>query len=79
MQNNEQKFSQFWKAQRGFRIIRKSKRALEIERNKITLNRFMSWVVIGHYASERKMDEAFEEMMLDDKTITEDCTQTYFQ
>ena len=79
MPDNTQKFSQLWKAQRGFRIIRKSKRSLEIQRNKITLNRFMSWVVIGHYPSERKMEEAFEEMLLDDMTITEDCYATDFK
>lgn len=77
--DNTQKFSQLWKAQRGFRIIRKNKRTFEIERHKATRSNTMKWVVIGYYPFERDMDKAFDEMLLDDMTITEDCTQTYFK
>jgi len=79
MSDDTQKFSQPWKVQRGFRIIRKSKRSLEIERQKATRSNTLNWVVIGHYKDKKVMDVAFEEMLLDDWTITEDCYATDFR
>ena len=74
-----ERFSQLWKVQRGFRIIRKNKRTTEIERQKATRSNTLNWVVIGHYKDKKAMDKAFMEMLLDDWTITEDCYATDFK
>lgn len=76
---NTGKFSQLWKARRGFRIIRQNLRTLEIERHKATRSNTMKWVTIGFYKNKQEMQAAFDEMLIDEYTITEDCTQTYFK
>jgi len=73
------KFSQLWKVQRGFRIIRKNKRTTEIERQKATRSNTLNWVVIGHYKDKSEMEKAYVEMLLDDWTITGDCYATDFK
>ena len=72
-----QKFSQEWKIQRGFRIIRMNERTLNIERQLYSMSAYR-WIVIGFYKSGRMMEAAFNEMLRDDYTITEDCKETYF-
>lgn len=76
---NNRKFSQLWKVQRGFRIIRMNLRTMEIERQVKRYAEGLSWTPITRsFKNKREMEAAFNEMLRDDFTITEDCKETYF-